>query len=924
MMYKNRKYKWLSLVLALVMVILPFNIIDAASEIIVNIAKEDPVIFLSNEGERVFDIGYEFDVSYEAITSGVDVVLVLDRSNSMLRLDPSTDLPVADAVWDAVNTFVTEVYATYPETNVAIVSFGSNANKSDNWKYYDNLADTLNEIEVVFDYRDLYSSYHSNFRSYWNNGYRYAWENWRISDGATNISAAFEYGSKTTEMKETVTKDNDHDVLILFTDGVATQGGSNSQRNYNYPTSHNTNTIAAYESGIEAQTNAEIITVGYFEGIEYESTKTIARETLELANNAGMFEAAETSQLSSIFDTIIDELNFIGTDAVVTETIEDEFEVVTASIQPDDYEMTTDAEGRTVISWPLGNVVDSGYAFGYQVQVKDDVYPTGSGTVKIPINLDATLTYTDLQGNEVIELLGHNEVTIPPRGNQPLVEVDALYEDNIFGYLVGDDINIIHDMSFENEAPFDYRNIQVADLTKTIEGGNFGTRIVLDQTSIDAGWSLQGDDLVYNINDEKAVTGDDNLVWTHQVPLTLTPLQVGNYTLASNVDYTLTNSVDIAFDFANSKLDPQPIGVREGLLKVTFVDQDNQPIYNIPLKINDAYVLPYVYNGIHEYKGVTTGTHSVEFQVPSGYWLDDTNPSYEIDADGYVSFNFGANYDTPEFSKLFVFEALDVKDIVVSDRAGNDYTSLMQLAETNEAMVKFTVVNDLTVLKLNLVDDYAIGNHVFEIEAKDGDLWVEDSNGLQIEGFSMNGNVIEYSGGTLLADDYTVYGLITTPENFGDDQDFDFYVDVDEITTRQVGDIVDDIRTTTSIGLTLDINDVDPPVADATLVLEKSTSNSGHNILVVTDMIQISELIIYGGILELEDINEESVIIKHKPIKDLGNEITAEVDVPLEVVLVGNRFASIGYASVYVKDVLGNEAVYLLTVDSNTEYTNLQ
>ncbi len=64
----------------------------------------------------------------------------------MLRLDPSTNLPVADAVWKAVDSFLTEYYGTYPDSNVAVVSFGTNGNKSDNWKYFNNLEDAIEEF----------------------------------------------------------------------------------------------------------------------------------------------------------------------------------------------------------------------------------------------------------------------------------------------------------------------------------------------------------------------------------------------------------------------------------------------------------------------------------------------------------------------------------------------------------------------------------------------------------------------------------------------------------------------------------------------------------------------------------------------------------------------------------------------------------
>ena len=57
--------------------------VQAASDILIHVTKEQPTVSLSDSGERIFDIGYAFGVNFDAKATGLDLVLVLDRSNSI-------------------------------------------------------------------------------------------------------------------------------------------------------------------------------------------------------------------------------------------------------------------------------------------------------------------------------------------------------------------------------------------------------------------------------------------------------------------------------------------------------------------------------------------------------------------------------------------------------------------------------------------------------------------------------------------------------------------------------------------------------------------------------------------------------------------------------------------------------------------------
>lgn len=911
MIKKNSRW-WTLLMAVVISVAMPLSV-QAASDILIHVTKEQPTVSLSDSGERIFDIGYAFGVNFDAKATGLDLVLVLDRSNSMLRIDPSTNLPVADAVKKAVDRFVTEFYQTYPDANVAVVSFGSDGYKRDGWAYYDNARETLDEVAHVFDYRDLYTQYNRNFRSYWNNGYRYAWEHWSIYAGATNIKAAFEYAETTVTNKLVAGRENDQDVILLFTDGVATQGGSYSQSNYNYPTAHNTNTIAAYTAGQAAQSRAEVITVGYFEGIQYETTKTIARDTLERSQNAGLFEASQTGQLTGIFDQIVDELNYAGTAATVKETVEDEFTVVPGSIKPAGYSLTRDSAGRTVIEWPLGNVIVSNYTFGYKVKAKDHVYPTGSGAIKVPINLDAQLTYLDLKGNTVTEYLGRNETTLPPRGNQPLVKVSVTGND---GYLVGDSISMSHSMSFINEAPFDYREILVKDLTKTITGGTLGTDIIVSQDALNRGWAISGSAIVYDIQARKTATPGDNLTWNGQADLTLVAGKAGTYQLDYNVGYRLTNSANIAFDFANRQNDPKAIQVREGVLRLAMTDDHGDAIEDAAVLVDGkAYTSTYdTATKQVVVKGIPSGRHNITFQVPSGYAFDRGDAGVVLVADD-IAFTETYSYSNYDVTKAIQLIRLDVRNIGVTDRTGAAVTAISKVTETKDAIITFELIRPLEKVGLNLTDDYVPADAAFALDQQGGFGVVTGPTG-QVNGFEVRGGQLIYDGSALPAGIYKAYGVLTPPTGLGDNQDYDYRYYVDGIVTRAAGASADFSQAVTSKALLVGLEDKEAPVITPVASKEKSTTNAANYDVNILDKTRLVEVKVYEGTLTLADISGDTKPLAFATVKDSGNERDINVNLPLLLENLNGKLSSTGAMTIYAKDAFGNESVKAVTLEN--------
>lgn len=414
-----------------------------------NIVISEPTIQVSEEDSREFTITYDLSVTYEQEITDVDVVLVLDRSNSMLDVDDSGQ-PVVETVWNAANTFVNNFYEKYPDGDLAVVSFGTNANKKDNWKYCTGKQDALDEISDIYSYRTLYTdggggkgnqnknkngkgngnSWNENdytnhgldlyyyilwllswpdALNYWSSDLNYAWNNWQYHDGSTNIKEGFEYAKRTIE-KKNKHSDFNNDAIVLFSDGVATRGGW-GENDYNSPHEHNSNTLAAINAGKEAGEIANVITVGYFEGINDNQVAEIARDTLNQAQNGGFFEATDIDEVINIFEDVVDELDYVGTETIFTDTINKEFSLLEDTIMPTAESITTDNIGNTTITWNIGSLNTKDYTISYTVRTKDTAYVAGEDGVAI--NNSGRIEYLDLDGNPVTKSFQPAIVDVP-------------------------------------------------------------------------------------------------------------------------------------------------------------------------------------------------------------------------------------------------------------------------------------------------------------------------------------------------------------------------------------------------------------------------------------------------------------------------------------------------------------------------------
>lgn len=239
----------------------------------------------------------------------MEVELIIDRSGSM---GSGNNSPMYFAKKAAID-FSTKVLAN-PENKVAIVSFngpqfngeiGSGGDASLDSGFTNNLVDIVNKVNQI------------------------------SAGGGTNIQAGFNAAAINM-----INNGNQSDkrVIILLTDGVATASNGNVS-GPNDPTNHNNHTIAAYNAGKNAQASAGVFTVGLFGSVDNanggyssHSTRWIASDTLNKAQNAGLYETLVAPDLTDIYNKIYEKLSYYATNTVVVDKIGDKFNLVEDSL----------------------------------------------------------------------------------------------------------------------------------------------------------------------------------------------------------------------------------------------------------------------------------------------------------------------------------------------------------------------------------------------------------------------------------------------------------------------------------------------------------------------------------------------------------------------------------------------------------------
>ncbi len=339
----------------------------------------------TSEGDdcRTFDV--ELRITGDPPSKPVDVVLVIDTSTSM-KTGKNNFTGRIGAAKTAANKFADIVLDAGNNSNnnrVSIVNYGTRANNQLPWE------DDLTTVKSSINSLTIGSSEYTNIQE----GFIFAGA---LIDGA----------------RAGATK-----VIVMMSDGGANRwmdGVNNTILRFSdtYPIVHTDSTKAAYFRGQALQNKANIFTVGLFSGMVNDQY-LIAKDTLKQAAPAGNFhESPDPADLEAIYTSIAGLINHSATNAVVTDEIGDDFDLILSSLPASaSYDPAT-----RIITWSPGTIGTEA-SLKYKVKLKD-THPGGNG---LETNKSTVLSYTDVNGS-----VATKDFLEDPRGDIVNVEVSTI------------------------------------------------------------------------------------------------------------------------------------------------------------------------------------------------------------------------------------------------------------------------------------------------------------------------------------------------------------------------------------------------------------------------------------------------------------------------------------------------------------------
>lgn len=350
---------------------------------------------LRNLGCRTFEV--TLTITGIPPIKPVDVILVLDRSNSMnesagqysrLYYAKQAAINFAGLVLSGPNAI--------PGSRVAVVSFngpgttnvaGAQSNATQNSGYSTNVTSITNAINAL------------------------------SASAGTNTQAGFIQAGMTLAGANV----DSNKVVIMFTDGMPTASNGTLPSGPNEPTVHNAHTIAAYTAGQALHNSARVFTIGLLQNMPT-AVHTLAVDTLTKAQNAGFYEAPSAQDLQTIFASISQQLNYSALNAVVTDVVGNNFNLIESSLPAG---AVYNPMNRT-ITWSPGTIITNSQ-LKYTVQAK----PEFEGGLAYT-NESATLNYTNVNGvaNQT-KTFPKPQVNVPTRLSVSLTDATILLGDSI-------------------------------------------------------------------------------------------------------------------------------------------------------------------------------------------------------------------------------------------------------------------------------------------------------------------------------------------------------------------------------------------------------------------------------------------------------------------------------------------------------------
>ncbi|WP_338587234.1 VWA domain-containing protein [Clostridium baratii] len=428
---KKRKFNFKKMAIALAFILCNCFLINAMAEPYSQTKVTTSNKFTENEIKRektVKSVGNdEYEISLKVwgnertTVTPVDIVMVMDTSGSM-----KNDL---GNLKKAMNTFIDDINNGVKESRISVVKFAGPT--SFNKKGATDNAQVIAGFDTGIDIKKSQINATS-------------------ANGGTNAEAAWERVKEQMD-KSKKERPNANRYVLFFTDGLPTvingkKPVSESERDYIRETIIPA-TVKKYEAAVGKDVKS--YSIGLLDNVSGRDGKTLAKEFLnEVKNQKAYFIEDKNINLSEIYKDIANNIikdATIAKDAVLTDVVTDEFEIVTGEngsditsevykLNPDgtisekvDIKGTINKETGT-ISWKLGEVGAGGMLVKFRIKLKDEYY--GTGDVKIPTNKEANMIYTDPVTNKEGEKIEFNkpEISIPFKTGS--ITIEKIVENN--------------------------------------------------------------------------------------------------------------------------------------------------------------------------------------------------------------------------------------------------------------------------------------------------------------------------------------------------------------------------------------------------------------------------------------------------------------------------------------------------------------
>ncbi|MEF9893878.1 MAG: VWA domain-containing protein [Anaerorhabdus sp.] len=330
----------------------------------------------------------DFTVKGNPVITGSDVLLIVDNSQSMVQgIDRWTPLK------DAVQAFVSQLYADVdgkPSTNkIGMISFSDNGYQESGGKFL-GVTDLINVgTQGKFTATQFYQ--------------QKVWEFLNPNGNATNYEDAFRYA---TSMFNGIDKSRPR-FIIFLSDGVPNRGNYDTAKSY--ADTLKADGVKIYSLGLQldaSQTEGSTTFVPFEKYIQPLASEPVSQYAKDIK---------DLTQLEPIYQELAGEMKIAGTQAVITDVINDDvFEVTNKPGTSTSVEMThgTASVVGNQVTWTLGDITETEKKLTIYVKVNN---PDAVGIVET--NKNADIDYVDYAGASKNKDIPNAVLTIGDKGS---------------------------------------------------------------------------------------------------------------------------------------------------------------------------------------------------------------------------------------------------------------------------------------------------------------------------------------------------------------------------------------------------------------------------------------------------------------------------------------------------------------------------